>query len=310
MLPSNSWSLSADPSSFDRISLAKFWLHAPSDQIESLWSLRFGQITSDIVKSLTPETIFSEEEVELRNQIGSHFNQHGLSHELTPQLMVANFLFSPPGLLKINNANDYFPSWLFDVYIRLYESSANSLATDRLPLSQDSSQSESHSDKPLVNPEHIEFGKFPGSLEELSNNRLHLNRLLGLSNLYYIDPDDQDVAKELSEIRIDLANIILNCPEHQLEKFWNSDLGDRYWSLVRSGIQARDLTDKDLALKQLAVDSLDPNKNGGFGTPNSTNSFLVAMMYFIPGSMKVDEASTKMPKWIYPNYKAIYEAAL
>ena len=50
-----------------------------------------------------------------------------------------------------------------------------------------------------------DFGDFPNSLKELVNNRIQLNRMLGLSNLYYIDPEDEEILKELEsyDIKID-----------------------------------------------------------------------------------------------------------
>ena len=91
-------------------SFANFWLSAPSpDQLEFLWSTPFGKYTSSIVSSLNTDSSFSNDEVELRNTIGNYFNSlHGLNDPLVPRLMIANFLLSPPGLLKINNASDYF----------------------------------------------------------------------------------------------------------------------------------------------------------------------------------------------------------
>ena len=214
-IPSQAWSLSNDLSSVDRLTLAKFWLAAPSDQLESLWSLKFGKVTMDIVRSLSVDTTFSSDEVQLRDQIGSHFNKHGLSQDITPQLMIAKFLFSPPTLLKINNANDYLPDWLYSAYIQLYETSSQPLSTNFASTASPSASGDTT--KPLVNPEKIDFGDFPASLQELVANRLHLNRLLGLSNLYYIDPEDEEITSELLQLRTNLAQIIFSCPESDLE---------------------------------------------------------------------------------------------
>ena len=45
------------------------------------------------------------------------------------------------------------------------------------------------------------FGDFPSTLGEFVSNRLQLNRLLGLSNLYYIDPEDAEIRAELLQMR-------------------------------------------------------------------------------------------------------------
>ena len=103
-----------------------------------------------------------------------------------------------------------------------------------------------------------------------------------------------------------MANAIGSCPESSLEGFWSTELGDRYWALVRSGIQSEPLTSSDQLIKDKAIQALDPSRNGGFGTPGSTNAFLISMMYFEPGTMKVDNPDLKIPSWILPFYDQIF----
>ena len=51
-------------------------------------------------------------------------------------------------------------------------------------------------------------------------NRIQLNRLLGLSNLYYIDPEDEEILNELRQVRMSLIEAIERCPEQELERIW------------------------------------------------------------------------------------------
>ena len=46
------------------------------------------------------------------------------------------------------------------------------------------------------------WSSFLNTLQELVGNRIQLNRLLGLSNLYYIDPEDQEILHELRDVRL------------------------------------------------------------------------------------------------------------
>ena len=89
-------------------------------------------------------------------------------------------------------------------------------------------------------------------------NRVQLNRLLGLSNLYYIDPEDQEILQELRQVRFSLIEAIERCPEEHLESIWATDLGDRYWSLVRSGIQKEPLTPVEEQKKHSVTNKLSP----------------------------------------------------
>ena len=41
-------------------------------------------------------------------------------------------------------------------------------------------------------------------------------------------------------------------------------------------------------------------------SPGAVNAMLVAMLYFLPGSMKVDDPETKLPAWLLPSYNDIF----
>jgi hypothetical protein len=154
--------------------------------------------------------------------------------------------------LRVNNADQFFPAWLAAAYRELYESAPST------PQPQTTAA-------PAQAPQAPDFGVFPATLQELVGNRIQLNRLLGLSNLYYIDPEDQEIRQELEQLRSHLVDAIDRCPEAQLEQLWSTDLGDRFWALVRSGIQKEALSPADEARKQAAVRKLDSGVGGGFG---------------------------------------------
>jgi hypothetical protein len=308
MLPSSPWSLDGTSDS-TRDRLINFWLTAPIDQLETLWDTPIGSTTRALVLSLSSSSSFSPEQIALRDSIGDHLNVQGLTSPLSHQIMIANFLLSPPGLLRINNVNEFFPSWLATAYRDLYEVDSSQVNQQQgsdnqitLPTPDLSSAS--------VDPSILDFGPFPTDLSLLISDRVHLNRLLGLSNLYYIDPDDKEVASELLSLRVPLSHAIFNADESSLESLWNTDLGDRYWALVRSGIQSEPLSSEDNTLKSNAVTKLDPAQGGGFGTPGSLNAFLVSMMYFLPGSMKVDDPEIKIPSWLLSSYTEIFANSL
>lgn len=301
LLPTQPWNLATCVAQQQRDALVCFWLAAPADQLEALWASPCGQATCALVRQLNPQHPFTPDQVSTREQIGARLNQDGLSQPLAPQLMLANFLLSPPGLLRINNAEQFFPAWLAAAYRELYEpGGAAAAAPAQIPASI----------PPQSIPQPPDLGVFPATLQELVGNRIQLNRLLGLSNLYYIDPEDQEIRQELEQVRAHLVEAIERCPEHQLEQFWSTDLGDRYWALVRSGIQKEALAPADEARKQAAVRKLDSGAGGGFGTPGATNAFLIAMVYFLPGTMRVEGAEQKLAGWLLPHYQQVFAQAL
>ena len=86
-------------------------------------------------------------------------------HPLSLQLMIANFLLSPPGLLKINNIQDFFPDWLCSIYYELYSPEASPVSsTQNPPPSQQSLQTNSVSTPEVSSIPTPDFGPFPSSL--------------------------------------------------------------------------------------------------------------------------------------------------
>ena len=232
-LPTKPWTLADTSASFNRDTLARFWLAAPEDLLPSLWSSSVGESTQQLVRELEPQFSFTSDQIALRNAIGGRL-QAGFQAPMAIQLLIVNFLYSPPGLLRIENPQANLPAWLLADYQNLYERTPSAFAQETTSKASASLQS---SQLPATNLPQPDFGDFPATLQELSGNRIQLNRLLGLSNLYYIDPEDQEILHELRQVRFSLIEAIERCPESDLEQLWTTDIGDRYWALVRSGIQ-------------------------------------------------------------------------
>ena len=206
--------------------------------------------------------------------------------------------------MKIANPESQLPDWLLSDYESIYEqSSAKS-------FSSKSHSQDFGSDSPSTALPQPDFGQFPSTLQELVGNRVQLNRLLGLSNLYYIDPEDQEILQELRQVRFSLIEAIERCPEEHLESIWATDLGDRYWSLVRSGIQKEPLTPVEEQKKHSVTNKLSPASGGGFDKPGSINAVLIAMTLFEPGTMQIKNADQQLPKWLYSSYQQVFAAKL
>ena len=300
-LPQQPWSAGSAAALNQRDQLALFWLAAPEDLLPIFWASPLGEATKALVRQLTPASVFTPEQVNRRNAIGARL-QAGFQAPCAIQLLIANWLYSPPGLLTIANPQSQLPAWLLPAYQELYGSGAGAPvpaapapATPPQPATQ------------LPQPD---FGTFPATLQDLINNRIQLNRMLGLANLYYIDPEDQEICGELRQLRLDLAAAIQRCPEQLLEQLWSTDLGDRFWAMVRSGVQKEAPTPEEEALKQAVTQRLQPAQGGGFGTPGALNAFLVAMLFFEPGSMRVEGAEHKLPGWLFTPYQQVFAEAI
>ena len=138
--------------------------------------------------SLKPDTVFSPEQVSLRNAIGERLSA-GLQAPMAIQLLLANFLYSPPGLmLRLPTQKPSCPDWLFLITAPFMSRLLNTETSlqNQQPFSL------------LPSCHSLISVFFPSTLQELVGNRIQLNRLLGLSNLYYIDPEDQEILTRAS----------------------------------------------------------------------------------------------------------------
>ena len=306
-LPTEPWTSTEISAGSQRDLLVRFWLAAPEDLLHNFWLSPLGESTKRLVRELDPKYPFSPDQIALRDAIGQRL-QAGFQSPMAVQLLIANFLYSPPGLLRINNPQANLPQWLLSDYQSLYEtvpsmppSPVEAPAVGALQQTQQ---------VPATDLPQPDFGIFPSTLQELLANRIQLNRLLGLSNLYYIDPEDQEILQELRQVRLSFIGAIERCPESELEQLWSTDIGDRYWALVRSGIQKEALTPAEENKKHMVTQALNSEAGGGFGKPGAVNAFLIAMALFEPGKMRVEDAESKLPRWLFPQYQQVFAESL
>lgn len=146
----------------------------------------------------------------------------------------------------------------------------------------------------------------PASLQpNLAEDMVFLNRFLGCSNLYEIDPEEPETIAELRQLRRQVADFWLTIPAHQLETLFHSELGRRYTSFLKSGFQREPLeaTERDYLV------SLAQRVAAGLEQPGGLNALLGAMMYYPPDKMQVKDAATRLPAWLLPVYQAVFESA-
>ena len=262
--------------------MSQFLAAAPADFLEPLLSSPFGRVYKLFLERCCIRAFEHPDAVNVRENLSQQLRQTGFQSNQGHGLLLALMPFFPPNNLKVEDAAAKLPAWLLELYRGRYEA----------PTGQQPSAAPAPTGQPSF------------------TDRIFLNRMLGLSNLYYIDPEDQEILQELRQLRLQLSQLILNCPEQQLESLFGADLADRYWALVRSGVQKEPLQPAEDQLKGAVTTKLSPNSGGGFGTPGAVNAFLVAMAFYEPGSMQVEGAEHKLPGWLLAGYREVFAQAL
>ena len=289
----NAWTISSTVAGNRRDELAQFWLAAPDDVLESLWHSPVGDATRQLVAQLTPSTYLTPSQVELRNRLGQQL-QRGLQQPGAIKCMIANFLLSPPGQLRIANPQANLPAWLVPGYAALYEQSVPPQAS--APVKPPAA--------PAAPPQHSQpdFGAFPASLQEFAANRIQLNRLLGLSNLYYIDPEDQEILQELRQVRLQTLQLLLSCGREELGRHFSADFGDRFWAMAQSGVQKEPLDAQEVQQRDAVQAWLS-------STPNSLHQeggiqrFAAALLFSTPGTVRLNDPERNLPAWFLEGFR-------
>ena len=187
-------------------------------------------------------------------------------------VLLALFPFFPPDQLKVEDAAAKLPSWLLTLYSARYQTSQQSQAEP----------------SPTGNSAFAD--------------RIFLNRILGLSNLYYIDPEDQEILQELREVRLQTVQLMLSAGRDELAKQFQSDFGDRFWAMAQSGIQKESLDANEAQQRDAMQQWLSQ-------TPNSLHQeggiqrFAAILLFSQPGSVRLADPDRNLPAWILDGYK-------
>ena len=256
--------------------ISQFISSAPSDFIEPLLSSPFGRVYKLFLDRCCNLNLPGEISENRRNELSQQLRQIGCDRPEGWAILLALFPYFPPQQLKVDEAAAKLPSWLHSLYAARYEAS-----TSPNTANEDNNAT---------------IG------EPSFSDRIFLNRILGLSNLYYIDPEDQEILQELREIRLQTVRLILSVSRDELARHFQSDFGDRFWAMAQSGVQkqsldANETRERDALQKWLSETPQSLHKEGGI------QRFAAALLFNSPGSVRLAEPERNLPAWFTEGFK-------
>ena len=143
------------------LEVSHFLSQAPTDFLEPLMGSPFGRVYKLFLERCCTQNFSGSEAENHRNALTQRLRQVGCETPEGWAVLLALFPLFPPDQLKVEDAAAKLPSWLHVLYSGRYEA-AQLPATPPRPEGQTAFE-----------------------------DRIFLNRILGLSNLYYIDPDGE-----------------------------------------------------------------------------------------------------------------------
>ena len=254
------------------VELSHFLIHAPSDFLEPLIGSPFGRVYKIFLERCCTEKFPGGQAENRRNDLSQQLRQLGCETPEGWAVLLALFPFFPPGQLKVEDAAAKLPSWLHTLYPARYEASEPS--------------------PPPPSP----------TGQPAFEDRIFLNRVLGLSNLYYIDPEDQEILQELREVRLQTVQLMLSVGREELGRQFQSDFGDRFWAMAQSGVQKESLDANEIQQRDAIQQWLSQ-------TPNSLHQdggiqrFAAVLLFSSPGSVRLADPNRNLPAWFMDGYK-------
>ncbi len=256
-----------------RKQIADFWLNLPAENLETAYKSVEGKSYQILLKSgFQRQAMIENEQIFLQQltQISK-----GLVHPKAVNALLAAMLYFPPETMRIPDARNRLPDWLIKDYKQVFEP-------------ESAVNSESSSD---LLAQYIQSPQFA-------------NQLLGCVNLYRIDPSDESVVLELRQIRKQLADFWLSVPSEKLETFYQGEVRQGYQAILGCGLQAESMTEAEQKFLQQLTEI-----SKGLVHPQAINALLGAMLYFVPGKMRVPDARTRLPQWLLEDYEKVFESA-
>jgi len=255
--------------------LARFLEQAPADFIEPLLASPFGRVYKLFLERCCTESQAGAQAESIKVELSQKLRANGFQDGGGSQLLLALMPFFPPGQLKVEDAAAKLSGDTLKIYQLRYGVPA---ASSEGPASQNPTGSPSFED------------------------RIFLNKILGLSNLYYIDPEDQEILIELRSVRLQVVELLINAKPEDVASAFQKDFGDRYWAMAQCGIQKESLNSQESARR-------DELQRWLSETPNSLHQagglqrFAATLLFNQPGSVKLADPERNLPAWFVEGFK-------
>lgn len=259
----------------DKIShkISTFLESCPSDIIEELNRGNFGRVYRLFLERCCQRAPEDENCLSKRDELATKLKLCGFTTDEGQKLLYALMPFFPRGGMRVDGAKEKLPTWLYDIYSKRYEESIE------------------------IKSENTNISEEP-SLK----NRIFLNKVLGLSNLYYIDPDDSEIKNELRAIRMQLIELMLKTSANEFSECFTGELGDRYWAMAQSGIQTTDMGNEEIAKRNEIQEWLTTTPNS-LRAEGGIQRFASALLFSKPGTVKIANPEQNLPKWFVEGFK-------
>jgi hypothetical protein len=295
--------------------LSQFWLSAPIDGLELLYTSAVGNCYRQMIGTeLSSQPLLRDEEAwrdDLSQRMLSGFGRPEMAN-----ILLAVMPYFRRGKMKVRSCEQNVPSWLLEDYASLFEPDILPRIRQPSPLQRKALAPAGQRAERIVAPERLMAPQGPAAdapplprlspatgsqALQLAGSEEFLTRLNGLVNLFEIDPDDTEIVQELAGFRRQLGQIWLDTPDDQLQRLFESSFGDLYRKLLRSGFPGAPMTQDDRQLRaQLGRYVRNMTR------PRAVQVVLAVLPFYPPGKISFAGGEQFMPQWLLGAMPSLY----
>ncbi|MEM1171161.1 MAG: glycosyltransferase [Cyanobacteria bacterium P01_H01_bin.35] len=291
-----------------RKQIADFWLDVPPKNLETIYQGKVRKAYLGLLASGIQNEPQTEEEEKFIKELAD--TSIGLTNPKGINALLGGMLYFPPGKMLVRDAKNRLPHWLINDYKQVFESREVAQKLEKAFQTKSPHLSEDSIDRGLetkglatkgleTKPLQVNVVLTENKADNLdSADQKFLNQLLGTVNLYYIDPSDESVVKELRQLRKQTADFWINLEPQKLETFYLCEMGKGYQALLNSRIQNQSLIESEQEFLQHLATQLAQ----GIEAPKALNYLLAAMLYCRSEQLRIEDID-KLPNWLLQDYQ-------
>lgn len=270
-----------------RYCISRFWLLAPVDQLEQLYTGPIGRVQRRLLHGKLPGLPLAKDEGAWQSDLRKLLMRAEPGPEYC-SLLLALMPYCTPGQLKVDKPAENLPSWLQNDYLRSFESTLFSQTAAPLASHQ-------HTTLPMIG--HLSG---PDAFALLQDTRVS-ERLQVLIHRFRLDVDNAELTIELAALRRLLAQIWLDgLPERAEDLYRNTRIGVMYRALLACNFGAEPLADADLA-DRLALQSVVADQRSA----TMLQATLALLLYLPQGASVPGLAVDQVPGWFQREYPTL-----
>ncbi|CAK6698173.1 hypothetical protein I1E95_14575 [Synechococcus sp. CBW1107] len=275
----------------------RFWLSAPVDCLEILYSGPIGEAYRLMLRGILPALPLRPIDERWKAGLSQRLLK-AFGHHETPNLLLAVMPYYDRNAMKVADPARQIPEWLLSDYAERCDPQL----LQKLRLRQQGGNGATAGSPAMLAPAPAQTDTRPLPLFSekrgedclpLIQDNEFLGRMSGLINLYAIDPSDAELKRELAVLRRQVAQIWLDVDPGQLETLYRAPFGQLSQNLIGSGFSREAMPPEEDAARRRLGEIVATMRH-----PRALNALMAALLYYPASKVNLSSAEKVLPEWL------------